>query len=144
MKSIKLIGFCLVLLLVESITLLCLVFLLNWILSIDVYLKGPLSLVALALYFMLYKCAFELWLFTIVVSLRTKARKIELKDLIIGKAYSGLLMLTVLVFVMLETEDTIDIYFSYALNFVPSVLIAYFLMKKFWLKGVDWMSTEKS
>ncbi len=144
MSKIRLFLLSLGILFLESVVLAFLVPLFVLGFSIQNNFDGIQTIAAFIIAFMMYKSVIELWLFFMVVMIRVKEKKPELKDLVAGKRASGILMFILLVILSTETRQVLDIFLAYAVMYIPSILITFFLSKRLWMKGVEWISASKN
>ncbi|OUR64068.1 hypothetical protein A9Q79_08345 [Methylophaga sp. 42_25_T18] len=143
MSRVRLLGLGFGILLIESIVLACLVTLFLLVLDPKEIDSIFHTIFASIILFFYYKCIVELWLFVLTVSICTDVGAPKLKYLYIGKIVSGALMFTFVIMISVESSRSFDIFVVYVLLYIPSVVLAYLISKKWWVRGLAWITKQQ-
>ncbi|MET1257551.1 hypothetical protein [Aliikangiella maris] len=142
MSKFRLLIFCIGVITVESLVLALLVPLFLIIFSIPNKIDSVEVIGGLFLFFMFYKSIIEIWLFLLVVINKVKRRHPKITDLLRGKFFASILMFSLLLMILYESDFRLDIFFAYAAMYIPSVVIAFYLFKEVWFKAEEWLVSK--
>jgi len=140
-KLFKLLVFLLLILALESLVTSLVIFPIVFIykygtphaLGYDYFLYAPI-------FFMIYKCGLELWLFYVVAIIKSRnsvSKTLSFKGLVFARVVALAFVEFVLI---LASFDNPDVFLVFAIMYIPSVYISFKLINKFLMIGVARLS----